>query len=223
MNAAYAQPASPPPPHCPPDGFMPPRPGMRPPCPPPRRVLSAPARVLLWILGVIVGVTVVFGCVVFWMFGINYVYSSFIAQPGSSASEQQTPDGNEFFFYYPDGEGGYSITEPTTPDGSTQSGSKAGLGVTVGQLELEFNVDGIYDCGLLIMSINEDSAFTGTDVRVNDLIVAAEGVAIETIDELSVVLDARKPGDKVSFTIARYENGVADTFNVTVTLIELEG
>ena len=198
--------------------------------------LSTPARVLLWICGTAVALTVLFGCAVLCVLGARAVI-------GGGTATQTMPNSGSF----PEGSeidpfGGYSYgygsgdTNPFSgfglPDdwynygggqsSQQSSGSNAGLGITATQLELEFTIDDKYDGGLVIVEINDDSSFTGTDVKVNDLIVAMDGKATPTLDDLKSELAKMEPGDKTTLTIARYENGIATTFDQEVTLVELK-
>lgn len=77
---------------------------------------------------------------------------------------------------------------------------------------------------LVIATINSDSAFTGTDVRKGDMIIAVNGKDMDTADVLLETIDGGKVGDKLTLTIARIESNYSvSTFDVTVTLIEDRG
>ena len=96
---------------------------------------------------------------------------------------------------------------------------KAGLGVTIVEIELEFDIDGKYSGGLVIAEFSEPSAFDGSEVKENDMIVAVDGTPTPTTKGLKSILATKEVGDKLDLTMARYENGVARTFDVTVSLI----
>ncbi|MBQ4312918.1 MAG: PDZ domain-containing protein, partial [Clostridia bacterium] len=203
---------------------------------PPRCVkghlLSAPARVLLWVVGVVLGATIIFGCVLFWIFGINYLRGE-VTPPymgGGSQQEEQAPSGDDdFFFSLPDGNNGGSGGSNDGNDNSGNGSSEtvpnhsAGLGITIVELQLEFEMEGGYTSGLVITEFAQPSAFDGTAAKVNDMIVAADGVATPEINALKYMLSKKSVGDTMELTLARYENGVAKTFDVTVKLIPFAG
>lgn len=201
--------------------------------------ISVPARIFLWIVGIIVGATLVFGSFLLWMFGLNYLgvlpESCVPAQQNGSSGQNEfnsDPFGDykDYFDYFfgeggiygnPGGGNGGNGGNEGGNGGGSQSQGTPGLGVTVTPLELDFTIDNIYKTGLVIVTIADDSAFIGTEVAVNDLIVAVEGKPVAQVSDMSEIFAARGVGGKVDFTIARYENGVASTFNVTVTLVDI--
>lgn len=73
--------------------------------------------------------------------------------------------------------------------------------------------------GFLIIAIDEDSAFQGTDAQVGDIITAVDGEEISSLDEMSNLLLKYAPGDEVTITLNR--NGTE--FDVTITLLEDKG
>ena len=80
--------------------------------------------------------------------------------------------------------------------------------------------------GFMIVSIDEDSAFAGTDARVNDIIVAIDGETVEELQDISNLLLRYSPGDQVTVTLYRMpENGLGEgeEIDVTITLLEDKG
>lgn len=226
-------------------------------------MFSFPARVGMWIVGVIAGLTIIFGCGIVWMLGLDYLgvidradesekngtYNFYIY--GDNEAVPQTPnaggsyedfenflddffsnggsseDFDEYFgdFFGGDFNGG-SNDGSNAPEnnGGSQTQPQAGtpgLGITVVELTLDFAIEDKYTAGLVIDTIEDYSSFVGTEVKENDMIVAAEGKAISTVAELKACYADRAIGDEVGLTIARYSNGVATTFDVTVKLIEM--
>ncbi len=78
---------------------------------------------------------------------------------------------------------------------------------------------------LIIREISAKSAFSGTDVKVGDLIVAVNGEEMETADVLLEKIENGKVGDKLKLTIGRINesNYEVSKFDVTVTLVEDDG
>ncbi len=58
--------------------------------------------------------------------------------------------------------------------------------------------------GVLVIEIEEDSAFVGTDVKVDDVITYVDGERIHGLDDLSSLLLLYSPGDAVTVTIDRF-------------------
>ena len=80
--------------------------------------------------------------------------------------------------------------------------------------------------GFMIVSIDEDSAFAGTDAQVNDIIVAIDGETVEELQDISNLLLRYSPGDQVTVTLYRMpENGLGEgeEIDVTITLLEDKG
>lgn len=204
--------------------------------------LSLPARIGLWAVGIVCGITLLMLCAVAWVFGTNYLRDTAMGE--KPPVQQQTPpehDDGEDFFMLPDGNGGY-IPWDGDPDafndffndyfgnyGGITSGSdeqaeddapKAGMGITAQEFVPDIPIEG-YSGGLLIAEIREDGAFAGLDVKVNDLIVAFNGHASPTFAELDKVLGLCQPGDNATVTLARYKNGSAEIFDIEITLIDM--
>jgi serine protease Do len=79
---------------------------------------------------------------------------------------------------------------------------------------------------IIVYSISEDSAFKDTDVQKGDMITAVNGKDLETSSSLSEVVESSSVGDKLTLTIVRLnvnDNYSAETFDVTVTLVENRG
>ena len=73
--------------------------------------------------------------------------------------------------------------------------------------------------GFMIIAIDENSAFSGTDAQVGDIITALDGESIASLDEMSNLLLKYAPGDEVTITLNR--NGTE--FDVKITLLEDKG
>lgn len=76
---------------------------------------------------------------------------------------------------------------------------------------------------VVIASINETSAFNGTNVQQYDVITAVNDAKLESVDVLTSALSDAKPGDSLKISMARIQNGKIDTFDVTVILVEARG
>ena len=74
--------------------------------------LSLPARIGIWTVGVVSGLTVLMLCAVAWVFGINYLGSALSPEKQTAAQNQQSaPQGGGNggnFFFFPDENGGWS-------------------------------------------------------------------------------------------------------------------
>lgn len=203
------------------------------------RVFGKAARAWMWFVGVIVGITLIFLCVLAWIYGLQ-----FLGYLGNGSSRIETQSGDTYNFYvfdgsangngsfnsqddfedyfngfFSNGNGDNSGEGAADPD--TQSGTP-GLGITIVQQELQFTIDDRYTAGLVIYTIEENSSFTGTDVQVNDMIVAIDGMATPDTSTLKDYLASKAVGDEVTVTVARYKEGVATTFDVTVNLIDMD-
>ena len=79
--------------------------------------------------------------------------------------------------------------------------------------------------GVIIASIDSESAFQGTEAKVNDIITKVDGTPISTMTELYQKLGLHKPGDKMKMTF--YRPGAigqpGKTFEVTATLLADNG
>lgn len=74
--------------------------------------------------------------------------------------------------------------------------------------------------GVLITMIDSDSSLSGTDVRVNDIITAVNGVDISSMEDMIVELDKYKPDDRITVSVYRKNKESKDgkKFDVSVTL-----
>ena len=79
--------------------------------------------------------------------------------------------------------------------------------------------------GFLILEIDEDSSFAGTDVQPYDIIISIEGQETPTLNALSNVLLGYAPGDTVTVQMFRpRETGPGgEEFEVTIVLLEDKG
>lgn len=190
------------------------------------RFFSLPARVGMWFVGVAVGVTLIFACVIFWIWGLNYL--------GVIDTDKSVPSGNEFnqsgddysefeefYDYFDDFFGGIGGSDDGQDEGGTASDSKPGIGVTIQALVLDFVIEDTYSAGLVIVEISEKGALAGTAAQVGDLIVAVNGEACPSFDALDAHIAQAGIGGELTLTLARFINGVASTFDVTITLIDM--
>jgi len=191
------------------------------------RFFSLPARIGMWFVGVIVGLTLIFGCGIFWVWGLNYIGLIDTDRNVPPTNEFNSPNGDDysefedFYNYFDDYFGGMPGNGGSSGQESQDSQPTAGIGVTIQEVTLEFTIEDTYDAGLIIVDINEKGALAGTEAKVGDLIVAVNGEKCTTIDELDVFLKETGIGGVMTLTVARYTNGVAATFEVPITLIDV--
>lgn len=77
---------------------------------------------------------------------------------------------------------------------------------------------------IIIAEIEENSAFSGTDVVTGDMIVAANGKDLDDADVLLSLIENASAGDELKLTIARVnEDYTVEKFDVTVKLVEDKG
>lgn len=79
---------------------------------------------------------------------------------------------------------------------------------------------------IVIYSISDDSSFKDTKAQKGDMITAVNGKPLETTSTLSEVVEKSNVGDKLTLTLVRLDvnnNYSAETFDVTVTLVENRG
>ena len=74
--------------------------------------------------------------------------------------------------------------------------------------------------GLRVVEVDETTDAYAQGVQPGDIITQLDGCDVVTLEEVSEVLDTKKPGDTVEMTIYRVQNGRADTLRLTVTLEE---
>lgn len=179
---------------------------------------SVGKRILAWFFGIVGGITFLVACVTVCFSVFRFTSGNQISGGNDSFSF------DEDFFLIPDfydddsEEGGISSGSDMIIDSSQTS--DAGLGVVVSALDSSqaggYGIAG----GLVIIGIEDLSAFEGTDVQQYDIITAANGRIITTINELSAVLNKHQPGDELTLTITRFSDGFAESFDVTVILID---
>lgn len=77
---------------------------------------------------------------------------------------------------------------------------------------------------VIIATIDDNSAFTGTEVKSGDMIIAANGKKLTSADVLLGIIEKATPGDKLKLTMARVNNDYSvEKYEVEVTLIEDKG
>ncbi len=190
---------------------------------------SLPARVCMWFVGVIVGLTLLFACGIFWVWGLDYIGLIDTGRDNVTQSGGSGPQGGDYseFEDFYDYFGGYFGNMPSgggnqgDQGGQSQNQPTAGIGVTIRQIPLDFIIDDTYSAGLVIEEINEKGALAGTEAKVGDLIVAVNGEPCPTMEVLDKHLQQTGIGGQMTMTLARYTNGVASTFDVTITLIDI--
>lgn len=193
---------------------------------------SLPARIGMWIVGVIVGATLVFGCGLFWAWGLDYIGVISLDKSPAAPSDNSGSgysEYDEFYDYFEDFFGGYGgafdsfggEVEGEEESGSAESEGKPGIGVTIQQIVLDFTIDDLYTGGLVVIEISENGALVGTDVQIGDLIVAVNGIACPSFEVLDEQISATGIGGEMILTVARYTNGVAATFEVPIILIDM--
>ncbi len=182
-----------------------------------KRKKSVGKRILAWFFGIVGALTFLAVCVM-------VCFSVFRFTSGN-----QTSNGNgnfsfddDFFLipdFYDDSDEDNASSDSDMIIDSSQT-SNAGLGVVVSALDSSqaggYGIAG----GLVIIGIEDLSSFSGTDVQQYDIITAANGRIITTINELSAVLNKHQPGDELTLTITRFSDGFAESFDVTVVLID---
>lgn len=77
---------------------------------------------------------------------------------------------------------------------------------------------------IIIAEIEENSAFSGTDVVTGDMIIAANGKELTDADVLLSLIEDASAGDELKLTIARVNDDYSvEKFDVTVKLVEDKG
>ena len=72
--------------------------------------------------------------------------------------------------------------------------------------------------GFMIVSIDEDSAFAGTEAQPEDIITAIDGETVEELQDISNLLLRYSPGDEITVTLYRLPENSLQGDQVTVTL-----
>ncbi len=182
---------------------------------------SVGKRALAWFFGIVGGMTFLvvcaFLCIAAFKMSVSVKPHSSSPNTSDSPTVPNTPY-DEDFFQIPN-----IFGNDDAVSGSDQSSSKtsdAGLGILV--TELDKTSAGMYDIngGLVILTILEPTSFSGTNVREYDIITAAEGIQVTTTTQLANLLNKHRIGDDFTLTITRFTDGFADSFDVTVTLID---
>ena len=114
------------------------------------------------------------------------------------------------------------ILDQLLSGGYVQGRVRLGIsGKDVSEMEATFNGT---PQGFRIISIDEDSAFAGTDAQVGDIITALDGETVTQLTDLSNLLLRYKPGDQVTVTLFRFdESNFRQTIEVEITLLEDRG
>ena len=72
--------------------------------------------------------------------------------------------------------------------------------------------------GVIVKSIVEDGPASASDLQINDIITAVDGVAVEDSSALAEIISNHRPGDVLQLQV--YRNGSADRLTVSVTVGE---
>ncbi len=179
---------------------------------------SVGKRLFSWFFGIVGSIAFLFSCVCMCVYAYNFVFA-----PGSDSHGSVTfPYDGDFFLTPDDGSDSEENDNASDSDIYIEDAgtSNAGLGVIVSALDTStaqmYGIPG----GLVIVGIPDTSSFNGTDVRVYDIITGAEGAEITSTSALSVLLNKREIGDDFTVTITRFTDGFAESFDVTVSLID---
>lgn len=76
-----------------------------------------------------------------------------------------------------------------------------------------------YPRGFMIAAIDDESAFTGTNAKVGDIITAIDGEVVTSLSDISNLLTRYSPGDQVEITLNRSGKEIT----VTATLLADKG
>lgn len=99
------------------------------------------------------------------------------------------------------------------------------LGITGQNITQEQAMMSGYPMGILIVDINDDSSFTGTEARAGDVITKVDGEDIMSLTALSAKFLSYDPGDTAEVTLYRpnQNGGQGSEFTVKITLLEDKG
>ena len=85
-------------------------------------------------------------------------------------------------------------------------------------------IKGLPSGSIVIYEISSDSAFNGTKAQKGDMIVAVNGVGLETPSYLSEVIEKSSVGDELTLSLVRiFDDYSYEEFDVTITLVEDRG
>ena len=115
-----------------------------------------------------------------------------------------------------------SVVEDIIRGGYVSGRVRLGIsGITVTQREAEsYGVPR----GVMIVSIAVDSAFSGTDAKVGDIITAIDGTTVSNMEDVQSILRKHKAGDRAEITLYRVEEeGDGQEFAVSVKLLDDRG
>ena len=96
---------------------------------------------------------------------------------------------------------GVSVTALTEEPGDTQVADKAGKKLSDIKKEAREKY-GVID-GLWVREIVEGSSASGSDIKVDDVIIGMDGKAIHKFADLQEILAKHRPGDKVQVKVMR--------------------
>lgn len=112
---------------------------------------------------------------------------------------------------------GVSVTALTEEPGDTQVADKAGKKLSDIKKEAREKY-GVID-GLWVREIVEGSSASGSDIKVDDVIIGMDGKAIHKFADLQEILAKHRPGDKVQVKVMRDKKEK----NIEVTLKNEQG
>ena len=178
----------------------------------PRKAAGTGKKIVLWIMGAV-------GCVSFLLVCGTMVFASVMYTMGYrlTLDKQDSSFKDDDFLYFFDTE---SDSDTSQTDLQINESSDAGLGIVV--LELDGSKAETYGIkgGLVIAGLTENTSFAGTDVKVYDIITAADGKEVTSVLELSKILNTYQPGEEMTVTITRFKDGFPESFDIVVTLID---
>lgn len=115
-----------------------------------------------------------------------------------------------------------SIVDDLIKTGYVSGRARLGIGANqVSSLQQQLG----WPQGVVIVSIDSESAFEGTEAKVNDIITKVDGTPITTMTELYQKLGLHKPGETMKMTLFRPGaiGQQGKTFEVTATLLADNG
>ncbi|MCL2512887.1 MAG: trypsin-like peptidase domain-containing protein [Oscillospiraceae bacterium] len=121
-----------------------------------------------------------------------------------------------------------AIVDDIIANGYVPDRPKLGISYSLASENRTYNIiimsNNLPQGSIIINAIAPDSALTGTDARVNDLITKANGTPLDKPDVLLSLIESSNIGDKLTLTIVRIsEDYKVSEFEVTATLVEDKG
>ena len=179
----------------------------------PRAEQSTLKKFMLWFMGIV-------GCITFLIVCVCLVFASTLLARDyrfAAVNGQNSIKDDDFLYYF---DHFLSDSDTSESDFVINKSSNAGLGIVVVTLDsAKAETYGIKG-GLVISGFTEVNSFSDTDIKVYDIITAAEGQTVVDSLDLTKLLNQHEPGDEMTLTITRFTDGYPDSFDITVTLID---